>query len=67
LGRERAKTDLIIISYGLTCEIGMFSFFTLGPGEKELRERGKIDGKQRLSLFPCQEKQMILRRLLISC
>ena len=35
------KTDLIIISYGLICEIGVFSFFTLEPGEK-------AKGKERL-------------------
>ena len=33
----RVKTDLMIISYGLICEIGIFSFFIQEPGEREPR------------------------------
>lgn len=40
----------MIISYGLICKIGMFSFFILEPGEKELgegEEKGtEIDGRE---------------------
>lgn len=40
LGWEKVKTDLIIISFGLICEIGGLSFSVLEPGEEGQKGRG---------------------------